>query len=509
MAKEKKVKVKGFNSIATIDPNTLDSFRFKQNEIAVNNLDKTSKADTFFASYINTKDVISATVEISRNIPDEDLSDSIEIKAYEELGLDSTTEYTFIHKEIESSGNKNRLYNIFAIDTALIHTQFSEAISKVRYIDYITAAPFLIKSLYRRNVIESEGNECFIYFQKNDSFLAIYKAGEYLYSKSLNYSLVEINEKFCELAGERVDEQVFYEMLLNKGFKSANPSYQQYMMQLFGEIFLYVNDVLAYAKRSYKLEYIHKLYIGSEIGIFHGLDEYSKSYLGLDSNDFLFNIAINQKDWYIDQMHILLILTSQIFIEDKEDSLNITFFKRPPSFLKRPSGQIIVFSVISILAALVYPASQYGYGYYLNMEEAKLNQEYNSVHSQASKIEQDIKRLTGIHEDVSKKVKAQFEKVDYSERLLKTIFDKKSNYAMKSVVLYDVSRFVNNRGVKIDNIVENNRDLNVSVISNNEKKLTELLKDITASKNYSVSTNKIKKDENTSLYLSNFLVEVK
>ena len=64
-------------------------------------------------------------------------------------------------------------------------------------------------------------------------------------------------------------------------------------MQLFGEIFLYINDVLVFTKRSYNIDVIDRIYIGSEIGTFSGIAEYGKSYLGLESYEFNFSMAIN------------------------------------------------------------------------------------------------------------------------------------------------------------------------------------------------------------------------
>jgi len=207
-----KSNTQSFSEIVSIDPVSLQSYKYAKNEIKPFKLDKSNK-NSFFISYIQSKDVISANVEISRNIADSDLKDAIEIKVYDELGLDSAVEYTITYLETETNDIKNRIFNVFVIDAALVGAQLSEIRKKSHYIDYVTTAPFLISSLYQKALLESDGTDCFVYFQKNDAFLAIYRGGEYLYSKSLHYSLTELTEKFCELIGKRIDEEDFYKLL--------------------------------------------------------------------------------------------------------------------------------------------------------------------------------------------------------------------------------------------------------------------------------------------------------
>ncbi|NOX14880.1 MAG: hypothetical protein GXP61_02420, partial [Epsilonproteobacteria bacterium] len=185
-----------YSSIISIDPISLNSYEYIKNEIKVNKLEK-SKKDSFFTSYIPAKDIITASIEMSRSIPDEDLKDAIEIKVYDELGLDSAVNYSITYLETETNDTRNRIYNVFVIDSTLVDERLTPIKKQTKYIDYVTGAPFLLQSLYKKNFLEPDTVDCFIYFQKDDAFLAIYRDGEYIYSKSLHYSLTQINEKFC------------------------------------------------------------------------------------------------------------------------------------------------------------------------------------------------------------------------------------------------------------------------------------------------------------------------
>ena len=108
------------SEIVSIDPLSLVSYAYSKNEIKLNKLEKSDK-NAFFISYLQTRDVTSATIDISRNIPDSDLKDAIEIKVYDELALDSAIEYINKNNKTDSKDTKNRSFNVFIIDATLIH----------------------------------------------------------------------------------------------------------------------------------------------------------------------------------------------------------------------------------------------------------------------------------------------------------------------------------------------------------------------------------------------------
>lgn len=498
-------------SIVTMNPTSMQSFRFQRNEIQVNNLNRSSNSGDFFVSYISAKDTVTGTLEISRNISDDDLQDMLEVKAYEELGLDTSISYKINFLEIDSSNgdDKSRIFSAFAINSILMVDTFLPLQKKVKYIDYITTAPFLVGALYDKNILERNGNECFIYFQKHDAFLAIYKDGKYLYSKSLAYSLTEINEKFCSLTGERIDENEFYKLLSTDGLRSLNPDYQQQFMKLFGEIFLYINDIAIFARRTSGISQIDRVYIGTEVGIVNGMLDYAKSTMGIESHNFNFNVAINSKDWYVDQIHLLMMLTAQIYLEspDNNDSLNFTVFKRPPPLLERPSGKLLAVVAATLAIALVYPLVQYSIGTYKLIQHNTKSKVLEELVVEAKTIEDKIvllkKDLGNVESDLDREVKI----LSTRESLLQEIYKKRVDYTMKSTVFYDLTLLVNKRSLKLEKLSYSNDIATLSVVGSDEKKITELLDEIANTNKYSVRTKEIMKDENGTLYRSDINVE--
>ncbi len=494
-------KNKNFSSIISVDPITLNSYEYFKNEIKINKLEK-SKKDSFTISYIPSKDIISATIDMSRNIPDSDLKDAIEIKVYDELGLDSAVNYSITYLETETNDTKNRTFNVFVIDASSVEERLSPIKKHTKYIDYATGAPFLMQSLYKKAFIEPEGIDCFVYFQKDDAFLAIYREGEYIYSKSLHYSLTQINEKFCELIGERIEDKDFNNLLTREGLKGTNLDYQQHLMKLFGEIFLYINDVIIYAKRSYSLESIDKLYIGSEIGELLGIEEYAQSYLGLESHDFNFSIAINSKEWYIDQIHILMILAAQSYFEEKDDSLNFSPFRRPPPLSKRPLGKLLGVLAASIVLSLSYPTYQIGYSYFLQLKLNKQTKTFIKLHKKTSAIKNRLASLKQEKNRIDGLLKKKKNKFEFRKKLLTEIYNKKISYPMKALILAEFFKISNKYNSKIDDIKFKNNEFIFNIQNRSDKKITEFIKNLTKLDKYNINTDKIEKVDKKQKYIS-------
>jgi len=496
---EKKAKI--YSNIISIDPITLNSYEYSKNEIRVNKLEK-SKKDSFFTSYIPAKDIITASIDMNRSITEEDLRDAIEIKVYDELGLDSAVNYSITYIEAATNDTKNRLFNVFVIDANLVQERLAPIKKQTKYIDYVTGSPFLLQALYRKNFLEPDSVDCFIYFQKEDAFLAIYRDGEYVYSKSLHYSLTQINEKFCELLGERIDEKDFNNLLTNEGLKGSNLDYQQHLMKLFGEIFLYINDVLIYVKRSYNLDSIDKIYIGSEVGELLGLDEYAQSYLGLEAHEFNFSIAINSKEWYIDQIHILMILSTQVYFEDKNDNLNFSPFKRPPPLSQRTSGKLMGAIAASIIISLGYPAYQMGFDYYLQLKLSSQRKVFTKLNKRTTAIKRELADIKREKDKVKALVKKETVKFDFRKKLLDEIYAKKISYPMKALIMSELFKISNKNKNKLISADFKDNILVLDVENRSDKKITEFIQDLTKLGKYKINTDKIVKDEKKRRYLS-------
>ncbi|MDR1460101.1 MAG: hypothetical protein LBI78_00445 [Campylobacteraceae bacterium] len=514
MAKIKKHKSGSTSSaIITIDPYSNTSYKFGSNEMVENDLKRSSfKKNNFFISYVMTKDIVFGTIEISRSVSADDLQDALEIKAYEDLGLDSSINYKINYVETASSvsDQKNYVYDVFAINSDIMVQSFSQLKGKLPCVDYVTTAPMLITALYKKSIIDQRGGaECFIYFQKNDAFLAIYQNGRYLYSKSLRYSLREINERFCSLIGERVDEDVFFEILKKDGLNTSDIRYQQQFMKLFGEVFLYINDIAVYGKRYCNISQIDRVYIGTEIGNIVGMNEYAKSYMGLEAHNFNFSIAINAKEQYIDQIHVMMVLAAQLYIEaGDENAFNFTIFKRPDPLSKRSAGVLLGAIAAGLAAGLIYPIFNYGFGFYNHIIYEMRNSEYQVKLIEANDMRSKIAILEKEYNSLKENYDTESNLLMTREGLLKEIKGKRVDYIMKGVTISDLVKLTNKNNVKLNNISQVNNTIILSLVGQSEKYITELIDEIANTKLYTIRTKTIMRNGNTSRYESNISMEI-
>jgi len=431
-------------------------------------------SSTFITSYMSNKDMINTVVHLSRSLPEEDITDILDIKAYEELGLDQASDYIISSIEVDTEAEE-REFHIFVAEPAVVNELFLPIKEETKYLDLIIPAPLLYKVLYRREILNSTGVHCFIYFTTKDAFITIYKNGEYLYAKSIEFSLNQIYDKFCELSGEKVDEVEFFKTLQTEGLKSTNYEYQQKLIKIFGEVFININDIIIYAKRAFQLENINKMFIGSVEGPIIGLDEYSQNYLGLESVDLNFNYNINNDEWYTDQLQYMMLLSSFDYVEDETSTVNLTMFPRPPSFVNRASGQFILATLAAISIGLAFPLV-YLVGSYIN--DAKiytLNIQNNTLQEEAEKY----KKILGIKkkeiEVLDKKRDKLSSRYNAKTKTLTSIYDKKVNYRLKSGILHQIADELAEYDVNVEMLYSDNDTLWASLVSSNDRKLTELI----------------------------------
>ena len=429
----------------------------------------------FITSYISNKDIITTSVKISRSIPEEDIADILDIKAYEELGLDQANSYVISSYEVENSGEE-REYHIFVAEPEALDSLYLPIKQQTKYVDLIIPAPLLYKPLYTKEILQDNNTHCFVYFTHHDASVTLYKNGEYLYSKSIEFSLEQIYDKYCELIGEKVDEQEFFSILEAEGLKTTNNDYQQNFMKIFGEVFITINDIIIYAKRAFNLETIDQMFIGSERGSIIGLDDYSQNYLGLHSSDFNFNYNVSNEEWYTDQLQYLMLLSSFEYMEDESAFVNLTMYPRAPAFVNRASGQFLIATFAAISLSLAYPLV-YLVGSYVNdakiyalkIEDKKLSTEAIKYKGILGKKKNTIKALDTKMKNVSSVYSGK-------TKTLTAIYDQKINYKLKSGLFHTIAEELTKFEVLVDELMTDDDTLYVSLVSSDDRKFTELIK---------------------------------
>lgn len=449
----------------------------------------TYNKEQYVISYLNTKSFINSSITISKNIPDEDLYDALYNKAYDEFGLDQAIIYQIQYIEtFNALDEENRSFHIFIIDPTIIDDIFKSSIEKVKYIDYIVPSPLLLKSLYDKEILTQERVvDCFIYFQENDTFIAIYKDKNFIYSKSINYSLLQMHERFCEIYAQNIEYKEFINFLSNEDLKISNSPYKTAIIKLYKEIFANINDVLTYVKRALEIDKIDSIYIDTELSSITKLDEISEVELSIKSSSFNFNYGFkSDKSPHIDYIHYLMQIYTTVSTAQRY-GCNFTAYHRPPKFTKRASGKIILFAAASLILAFIYPISYWALTHAQSLQYKLLEENYRVTHEIKITRETTLNIKKREKEKISELLaQEEQEYIDKRNTLIK-IHDVKVNYPMKADLLHTLTKDLNNYSVQLEfasySETDNNsssKELHLGLVSSNDKKITDFIKYLTS-----------------------------
>ena len=497
---------------------TIDAYN-KEFFICENNTLKSFKnpkfhPKNFYISYLQTKDTIITTIEVSKNIPYEDLRNVVEIRAYEELDLDPAVEYKIDYHEIPTPiHEKNIKLQLFITEPQIIEEVFTDIVKKINFIDYIIPLPLLFKPLYTQELLDHAEIHLFIYFQKEDALFALYSEGSLVYAKSLKYSFNEIAQRLSELKGEPVDVNSVIQTLAKDGLKIEDLDEMQYYMQVFSEVFMHINDVLIYVKRANNIEIINKIFISSDIGYIKGIEEYSHTYLAQEAYELHFEYPCSAANGiYVNDLHFLMALCADDILHKFESYPNFTIYKRLPPLLKRPSGELIVVTLATLLLSLAYPFYNILITYKLRHDVAILKKEYPIIHTKRVSLEQKINQLKEEIANLQQQIAQQQQQLNRRKKILNQIYDKKVNYILKAKTLADLSQDLVKYKIKAISIDNNESRFDFNITSIDNKNITQFIKYIAQQKShqYEITTQEINKtDINSTVYFSKIEVQVK
>ena len=502
-----------FSSVLSVNPYNDTYVNGVSSFLNVNNSPEFSK-EQFAISYLNTKEFINAQIEISKNIPDEDIFDAINSKAYDELALDNAVEYQIQYIEtFNNLDEDNRYFHVFIVDPLEVTQTFTNPIEKIKYLDIIIPAPLLLKSLYSKEIIDSGGVHCFIYFQENDAFITIYGDKEFIYTKSIKYSLIDMHERFCELYGERIEYSSFIDFYTTENLKETDSEYKEHFIKLYKELFANVNDILTYAKRAFDIESFDHLYIGSQVETQTKLHEMLEVELNIKASEFDFDYGFQSNDLYVDQLHALMHIYTTLS-ESQRYEANFTVYHRPPAFIKRASGKLILLTAASFALAFMYPVTYWILTYAQVLQEDILKQEYKEVHNIK------ITRQSTIKNKEADKAKSltllNIEKKEYvtKKNTLIKIHDVKVNYPMKAQLLATLTKDLNKFSVKMESLsyaeVDALKTFQLDLVSSKDRKITKLVQYLTKTyeNRFKFELESIDYDDESKAYFSQLKVNI-
>jgi len=502
-----------FTSVISVNPYT-DTYLSSMASYLSKTTSPQYDKNQFAISHLNANGFMTSKISISKNIPEEDLYDAISNKAYDDLSLDQAVMYQI--QFIETFNNvdeKDRFFHVFVVDPATIHTVYEKAVKDIKYIDVIIPTPLLLKSLYSKNIIEDGGLHCYIYFQEDDTFLTVYNEKEFLFTKSLNYSFAQMHERFCELYGERIEYEEFIKFIGEENLKETESEYKEYVIKLYKEIFANINSILTYVKRVFEIEKIDHIYIGTQIATVTKLDEIAEVELNVKSSNFDFDYGFESDGNYIDQIDCLMQIYAILPAEEKYEC-NFTIFTRPPKFIQRESGKLILLMAASLIVAFIYPVSYWTITYIQDMRYKALTQEYTEIHNQKITREATIKNKVADKEKIIALLTKEQQDYKDKKNTLITIHDVKVNYPMKAKYLALLTKDLNKYNIGLTSVsyaeTNSSKVFKLNLIASNDRKITRLIEFMTQAHEgkFNFSLQKILYDEESKSYSSELKVKL-
>lgn len=302
--------------------------------------------------------------EIQRDLTLEQLAESVEIKMFQDAGLNPMLEYqNAFSRRPSRQDNRMNFVNAAAASMGALQTATAELREENPYLDAVVPITTLPYALYHAEILEKK-RDVFIYFQKDALLISLFDEGEFVYGKSQDNGLRKLLEEYAALSRDRLEFADFIKLLLDPAHKredaEKNAQTLSDLREVISAALFNIKNILLYAGRISGIAEYDRVFIGTCEGLVPGLEELAQELLEIEAHEFLFYTPFYmQGEPYADQMAILALLEgSNIQAGLKPNPFNLTPFKRPGAFMKRPGGRLLLWAAASLLFALLWP------GYY-------------------------------------------------------------------------------------------------------------------------------------------------
>ena len=460
--------------------------------IYINENDRVLKKEFSFEKGVVTttigyNSILNINFKLPKNIDKELLELEAEKYLFKEGSLSYEKEYKIVYKFKEFED----FYNIeaFIVEVEVLKKEFSKYIQTFKYIDFISAKPFVFKSFYDINKTDFK-KDAFIYFSEEESFLSGFENGEFVFVKGLNKfdSLV----KNLGLAEKEVIELLSKNGLNEEAYE--NKEYFRIIESFFSEFFMRVNNLLNYSSNYYNLEKFDRIYFYSPFEI-NGLFQKYENFWNLSDIEFK-KYEVNSDYDAFD--YTALIYNSKNYQNEKE---NFTIFIRPLPFYKTKIAKLIVFVFIGLL--IVSIDAYLKYQKILNQQQkiAMLNKQ---ILENKKKSDLILKKIKALKEKI-KNLKT--ENIALENQILdiedKVMFLKDIQFSkLTTNEVADIVNGLSKYNLKLIsfNKVENHIELEVVSKFKNSSKIASFMKYLSSLGYTNIQSNEIKNENN--LYIS-------
>lgn len=490
------------DQIIFIDPNDCKTYSLTGNILSLEENHKYNKKNIYI-SYVNSTDLTKSTLEIDKEVPEDEVGDIILERVYEELKLDPDIPILLRYEQRGMNFDGSKIeYNAYILDEQTITTDFAKCIDQYPYIDYIIPTPFLFAGLYGANVVPKEGAHAYCYFGKRDSIFMLFEDGKLLYYRTLQNNLAKMFAYFNDVAYEAVSETTFIKLLNGQ---ATDFNHEKALMKLYDDICMSLEEILIYVKRIYSISNLDKLFIDSSFGINDKFYEFASDYLTSTSQSFQFDYGFQRNDT-ITQIGMLALLSAREYKRGMEAEFNYTLFEKPKPFHKRDAGIMLMLTAASFVLAFAYPAYNYFNITLLENANQELNKQSRQIQQQANQLRNEITSLEQERKDTLERLAFSQKETERQFRILQDIYNRQNNYATKTDMMIELIQDISKTGVTLEVFTtedyENMRNVQLHVNSKKHDNLTELIQMLERNQKFDVHVDEIKQDENATSYMT-------
>lgn len=359
---------------------------------------------------IPVEDIRTLTFKLPKNLDEERLAIQIELKMYNEAGLDPEKEYAIDFISYDLPNEENYLIEAFALSKEDADAMVGEMVSKIGFLDILFPRFIAYKSLY---IEGSSSNDLIIYIGDDEAFGVVYQKGRYIGYRALD-SLAKISKKIgIELARLK-------EILATKGLVQTNyPPSEIHIFDALQEHFYKVVEKLVYAinhKRSYYgLEGIDRIILDFEGHKIEGLKELfmAQGVAEEGSYELLECCGLDAK-----QSSLAVAARYVAFYDQLDQRINLTFYERRLPFYRYEIFRYLVASFVAMIGvgAVIW---------YLSLQESELESQLRLKQQRLSKLKSinkkllaKIKTLQSQKQELNQKLAALQQEIEIYEETL-------------------------------------------------------------------------------------------
>lgn len=479
-------------SVLYLDP-------FERVEIPFDGKSFEIKADkkSYITSRVSYSDIVLHSFKVPSTIKEDELKSSVEIKMYEDAGLDLQKRYKIAYVKKELDFEENILVEAFAIEIDKITASLSEVLRHSKFIDFL-ALPFLSFTTLYRNKIIAPKNDLFLYIDEHEAFLSIYKDSKYLSTKSI-MSLEEMSKSLAN-SGIEISPTELKEHLHAKGldpslYERGESLLFNALEEIFSTMFTKINDIVVYNRSIFGFENIDRIFLSMQNGRIKGIKEFITNFGFADVEVLDFNLFKEKAEGNYFKRIVTSYAYDKLIADDMRHNLSV--FDREPPFYKKESGKTIIVAASVLLVTLAFIGALFYESTVLEQQKETLELQYNAMKKSEQKYKAEIAKVDKELKELNTQKEKQKTRVDNITQSISRLEALSKDSHDYSEFILDINTLLQKYALSTTQIELNDKKtMSISIVAEQSKRdaIAKFMEDLIEKGYISVTTDEIKSD---------------